>query len=100
MVLLDQIVQVLRGPDIRVLRQQAIGLHLAHRAVRGGIPIERGRLWRLALMFDCLAEKGFGRGHVVLRSEHELYRLAGSIYRTIQINPCSRNLQVGFVKTL
>jgi hypothetical protein len=34
MVLLDQIVQVLRGPDLLVLRQQAICVHLTHRPVR------------------------------------------------------------------
>jgi hypothetical protein len=99
MVLLDQIVQVLRGPDIRVIRQQANGLHFTRGAVRGGIPIERDRLRRLALMFDCLAEKSFGRGHVALRSEYEVYRLAGLIYRTVQINPFSTSFQIGFVNT-
>src|ERR1700692_4232880 len=41
MVLLDQIVQVLRGPDLRALRQQAIGLHFTHRPVRSSVTIER-----------------------------------------------------------
>jgi len=50
-------------------------------------------------MFDCVAEKGFGRGHVALRPEHEVHRLADSIYRTVQINPFATNLQVGFVNT-
>ena len=50
MVLLDQVVQVLRGPDLCVLRQQAIGLHLAYGPVRGSIAIERDGLRRLALM--------------------------------------------------
>ena len=57
MVLLDKMVHVLRGPDIRVLRQQAIGLHLVHGAVQGGITIERDRPRRLALMFDALLKK-------------------------------------------
>ena len=48
MVLLDQIVQVLRGPDLRVFRQQAIGLHFTHRPVRSSITVERDRLRRLA----------------------------------------------------
>jgi hypothetical protein len=50
MVLLDQVVQVLRGPDLCVLRQQTIGLHLAYGPVRGSIAIERDGLRRLALM--------------------------------------------------
>src|SRR5476651_2904055 len=42
MVLLDQIVQVLRGPDLRVLSQKAIGLHFTHRPVRSSIPSGTG----------------------------------------------------------
>jgi hypothetical protein len=44
MVLLDHVVQIFRRPDLRVFRQQAIGLHLAHRAVRGSIAVERDGL--------------------------------------------------------
>jgi hypothetical protein len=66
MVLLDHVVQVLRGPDLRVLSQQAIGLHFTHRPMRSSIAIERDRLRRLALMFDRLSERGFGRAHVAL----------------------------------
>ena len=76
MILLDQ---VLRGPDLRVLRQQAIGLHFTHGPVRGSVSIECDRLWRVALMFDGLAEKGFGRGYIALRTEHEVHYLAGPI---------------------
>jgi len=50
-------------------------------------------------MFDCFAEKGFGRGHVALRFEYEVHRLAGSIYRTVQINPIATNLYIRFVNT-
>jgi transposase-like protein len=32
--------------------------------------------------------------------EHEIHRLAGSIYRTVQMNPFATNFQVGFVNTL
>ena len=52
MVLLDQTVQILRGPDLRVLSQQTISLHFMHCPVRSGITIERDCLRRLALMFD------------------------------------------------
>jgi len=52
MILLDHVVQVLRGPDLRVLRQEAIGLHLTHRPVRGRVSVERDRLCRLTLMID------------------------------------------------
>jgi hypothetical protein len=67
MVLLDQVVKILRGPDIRAFRQKTIDLHLTRRAVRGSIAIERDGLRGLPLMPDGHAEKGFGRGHVALR---------------------------------
>jgi len=63
------------------------------------LPIERDRRRRLALMFDRLSEKGFGRAHVALCPEHEVHRLAGSIHCAVQINPFATNLQVGFVGT-
>src|SRR5437879_2667073 len=37
MILLDEIIQILRGSDLRILGQQAVRLHLAHGAVRGCI---------------------------------------------------------------
>jgi hypothetical protein len=36
-VLLDQIVRLLRGPDLRALRQQAIGLHFTHSPMRSSV---------------------------------------------------------------
>ena len=42
MVLLNHIVQILRGSDLRVFGQQAIGLHLAHRAMRGSVLVSGG----------------------------------------------------------
>src|ERR1700710_645576 len=50
-------------------------------------------------MLDCLDEKGFSRSHVSLCSEHEVHRLAGPIYRPVQINPLATNLQIGVVNT-
>jgi hypothetical protein len=99
MVLLDQVVQLLRGPDIRAFRQKTIGRHLTHRAVRGSIAIERDGLRRLPLMPDGRAEKGFGRGHFAPRPEHEVPRLASPIHRPVQVDPLAANLQVGLVDT-
>jgi len=41
LVLLNHIVQTRRASDLRVFGQQAIGLHLPQRAVRGSVTIER-----------------------------------------------------------
>lgn len=95
----SQVVQILRGPDLRVFRQQTIGLHLAHRAVRGSIAIERVGLRRLALIPDGLAGKGFGRDHIALCPEREVHRLASSIHRLVQVDTPATNFQVSLVDT-
>lgn len=43
MVLFDQVVQVLRGPDLRDRGQQAIGLDLTHRPVGRSMPAHMPR---------------------------------------------------------
>ncbi|KKB62005.1 hypothetical protein WM40_19705 [Robbsia andropogonis] len=45
MALLNQIVQILRGLDLRVFGQRVIDLHFPHRAVRGSVTVERDSLW-------------------------------------------------------
>ena len=61
--------------------------------MRGSVSIERDRLWRLALMFEGLAEKGFGRGYIALRTEHKVHCLAGPIHPPVEIDPLATNLQ-------
>jgi hypothetical protein len=48
-------------------------------------------------MSDGLADEGFSRSHVPFRPEHEVHRLAGPIYRPVQIDPLATNLQIGLV---
>ena len=72
MILLDHVIQMLRGAHVRSIRQQSVSDHLPHGPVQGGIPIERDRRRWLALVLDGLAEEGFGRAHVALRPEHEV----------------------------
>jgi hypothetical protein len=54
MVLLDQVIDIFRASNLRVSRQQTLGLHLAHGAMLGRIVIERDGLRRLALTLDDL----------------------------------------------
>lgn len=97
MVLPDQVVEIFRGSDFRVLRQHTVALHLPHSTVRGSIAIERDGLRWLALMFDCLAEKGFGRLHVTFRPEQEVDRLARPIHRPIKVDPFAADFQASFI---
>ncbi|TCK94568.1 hypothetical protein B0G74_1130 [Paraburkholderia sp. BL9I2N2] len=79
--------------------QQAIDLHLAHGAVRGCTTIKRDGIRSLALMFDCLAEKGSCRLHVALGAEHEVYCLAHPIHHSIKIDQLAAQLEVSLVDT-
>ena len=54
-------------------------------------PFESDRLRWLALMFDGLAEKGFGRAHIALCPEHEVHCLADLIYRPVEIDPLAES---------
>src|SRR3978361_816893 len=81
MVLLDPVVERLRGSDFGIGGQQAVSLHLAHGPVRGRVAIECDGFRWLPLMFDGLLEKCFCCCHVAFGAQHEVYRLAGPIHR-------------------
>ena len=97
MVLLDQVVQVLRGSKLRVARQQAIVLALAHRAMRGGITVQGNRVRSTALTFDRFLEEGLGCHHVSPRAEPEIDGLACSIYRPVRITPLASDFHLSLV---
>jgi hypothetical protein len=86
MVLLDQVVQVLRRPHLRLGGQQAIGFQLTHRAVRRGIAVQSDRPGSIVLAFDRLPKKRLGGRDIALGAQPEaqnqtnalLSRLAGS----------------------
>jgi hypothetical protein len=69
MVLLDQIVQVLRRPQLRLGGQQAIGFQLTHRAVRRGIAVQSDRPGSIVLAFDRLAKKRLGGRDIALGAQ-------------------------------
>ena len=76
MVLLDQIVQIFRGSNLRVAGQQAINLHLAHRAVGRRVAVQGNDLRGTALAFDRLLEESRGRSDISPRTEPEINSLA------------------------
>jgi hypothetical protein len=97
MVPLDQVVQVLRGSKLRVARQQAIVLHLMHRAMRGGITVQGNRVRSTALTFDRFLEEGLGCRHVSPDAEPEIDGLACSIYHPVQITPLASDVHISLV---
>ena len=99
MVLLDQVIQILRGSDFGIGGQQAVSLHLAHGPVRGRVAIECDGFRWLPLILDGLLEKCFCCCHVAFGAEHEVYRLACPIHRPIEVDRLASDLQVCFVDT-
>jgi hypothetical protein len=97
MVLLDQVVQVLRGSKLRVARQQIIVLDLVHRTMRGGITVQGNRVRSTALTFDRFLEQGLGCRHVSPGAAPEIDGLACSIYRPVQITPLASDCHTSLV---
>src|SRR6202045_1509133 len=97
MVLLDQIVQVLRRPQLRLGGQQAIGFQLTHRAVRRGIAVQSDRPGSIVLAFDRLPKKRLGGRDIALGAQPEVNRPPRPIHGTIEIAPFASNFDVGLV---
>ena len=97
MVLLDQIVQVLRRPELRLGGQQAIGFQLTHRTVRRGIAVQSDRPGSIVLAFDRLPKKRLGGRDIALGAQPEVNRPPRPIHGTIEIAPFASNFDVCLV---
>jgi integrase/recombinase XerD len=97
MVLLDQIVQVLRRPQLRLGGQQAIGFQLTHCAVRRGIAVQSDRPGSIALAFDRLPKKRLGGRDIALGAQPEVNRPPRPIHGTIEKAPFASNFDVCLV---
>ena len=72
MVLLDEVVQVLRGPQFRAPGQQAVLSHLTDCAMRRSITIEGDRVLRPSVIPDRLFEECLGRGYISCPTKPEV----------------------------
>ena len=98
MVLLDQIVQVLRRPQLRLGRQQAIGFQLTHRAVRRGIAVQSDRPGSIVLALDRASGKNaLAAATSRLAPQPEVNRPPRPIHGTIEIAPFASNFDVCLV---
>jgi len=80
-VLLDQIAQVLRRPQLRVGGQQANGFQLAHPAMRRSIAVQSDRPRSIVLAFDCLPKERLGATSLLALSRKSTVRPARSTAR-------------------
>ena len=99
MVLLDQVVQVFRRTQLRVGGQRPIGLEFAHRAVRGGIAIQRDRSRGAPLALYRFAEERLGSGDIASGAQPEIDRVSGSINHSGEITPLASNFDVCLVNS-
>src|SRR6476659_5178168 len=97
MILLDQVVQVLRGSESGSAGQQASVLYLTHRAMGGGITVQGKRPWHSALAFDRFLEEGLGCRHVSPGTVPEINGLSGTVDRTVKVVPLASNFHVSLV---
>jgi hypothetical protein len=96
-VLLDQIVQVLRRPQLRLGGQQAISFQLTHRTVGRGIAVQSDRPGSIVLAFDRLPKKRLGGRDIALGAQPEVNRPPRPIHGTIEIAPFASNFDVCLV---
>ena len=86
-VLLDQIFQVLRRPQLHVGGQQAIGIQLAHRAMRRSIAVQSDRPRSIVLAFDSLPKDRLAGRDNRLGAQPEGNRPPRPIHGPIQVAP-------------
>jgi hypothetical protein len=100
MVLLDEVVQLLRGPQFRAPGQQAVLSHLADCAMRRSIAIEGDRVRRPTVIPNHLFEERLGCGYISCQTELEVDSMPSLVYCPIQICPLSAYLEIGFIDSL
>jgi hypothetical protein len=94
---LDQVVQVLRGPQFRAPAQQAVLSHLTDCAMRRSIAIEGDRVRRPTVIPDRLFEECLGCGYISCPTDPEVESLPSLVHCPIQTGPLSAHLEMGFI---
>ena len=99
MVLLDDIIQILGGAQLRALGQQSILTHLANCSMGRRIAVEGDRIWPSSLVPHRLLEEGLGCGYIACRAEPEVDRLPGPVHSSIKVAPAASDLDIGLIDT-
>jgi hypothetical protein len=83
MVLLNQIIEIFRRPQLGLRRQRTIGLQLVHCSVRRGVAVQCDRLWLTLLTLDRFAEEGLGGSDIAPGAQPEVDCLTRPVHGTI-----------------
>ena len=99
MALLDDIIHVLARSSLALLRYQLVGLQVARCTDVGRVHVDVNHPWdRDVFSSQYLSEESIGCSSTSRGSEEETQCVAGLVYSTIQVNPLTSDLDVGFVK--
>jgi len=97
MVLLDQVVQILRRSQSRLLRQRLVSLHFAHCAVGRRVTVQCDGFRSEPLTPDRPRKEGLRRSNIGPGAEPEVDRLSRSINGTVKIDPLATDLHIRLV---
>ena len=83
---LNQVIQILAGPDAHALRQRANFLEFGHRLVRGGVAVQGDHPWS-AVLPGCPGKEPFCGCNIAAFTQEKIHRAALAIHRTVQVDP-------------
>src|SRR5262245_66650199 len=96
MVLLNQVIQVLAGPDERLSGQDALGLQFGDGLMGRPTAIECDLLWDL-MITDRLLEEAYSGRFISILSQQEIDSLTLFIDRAVEIAPLTLHFDIGFI---
>ena len=96
MILLNQVIQVLAGPDERLSGQDAFGLQFGDGLMGRLTAVERDLLRDLVIIDRFLEEADGGRSIPIL-TQQEIDCLALLIDRAVEIAPLTFHFDIGFI---
>jgi hypothetical protein len=96
-ILLDQVIQVLRRSQRRVLGQQLVSLHFAHCAMRGRIAVQRDGFRSEPLTLDRFREESPGSSDIAPDAEPDVDCLSRSINGTVKLDPFTTDFHLSLI---
>jgi hypothetical protein len=96
MILLNQVIQVLAGPDERLSGQDAFGLQFGDGLMGRLTAVERDLL-RDFVITCRFPEEAYGSRLIPILTQQEIYSLALLIDRAVEIAPLTLHFDIGFI---
>src|SRR5262249_25952932 len=97
-ILLNQVVQVLVGPDERLSGQDAAGFQFGDGLMGRPTAVECDLLRNL-IITDRLLEEAYGRRLIPILTQQKIYSLALLVDRAVEVAPLTLHFDVGFINS-